>query len=253
MTRRYAAIVDRLVVGIIVVFALVGCSPGERGAVGSGEFVQVPGVGSTRADVPRPTGAGSAPCDGDPLPADSDASVVIRVADLRKLGLFADRGDASDSALAAEISAGLADEWGSEAEVPKGLIDLAIAAQDHTRVWWRDLEADVVKGGDVYAQTIAEWSEISKGAFRPTDITETWASESGPVTVAFRLDGSTKTLSPGYFEDWIDPGILAAIDGMIAESGRRFELYKAFDQTAFVIALTTDERHALEARGWCFE
>jgi hypothetical protein len=110
-----------------------------------------------------------------------------------------------------------------------------------------------VKGGDVYAQSIAEWSEISKDAFRPTDIKETWASETGPVTVTFRLDGSTKTLSPGYFEDWIDPGILAAIDGLIADSGRRFELYKSFDQTAFVMALSTDERRALEARGWCFE
>jgi hypothetical protein len=253
MTRRNTAIVDRVVVGIVVAFALVGCSFGDRGAVGSGAFVEIPGVGSTRADVPRPTGAGSAPCDGDPLPAASDVPVATRVADLRKLGLFGDRGDTSDAALAAEISAGLADAWGSEAEVPKGLIDLAIAEQDHTRVWWRDLEADVVRGGDVYAQTIAEWSEISKGAFRPTDITETWMGESGPVTVTFRLDGSTKTLSPGYFEDWIDPGILAAIDGLIAESGRRFELYKAFDQTAFVMALSTDERRALEARGWCFE
>ena len=253
MTGRHAAFNDRVVVGILLAFALVGCSVGDRGSVGSGEFVKVPGVGSTRADVPRPSGAGSAPCDGDPLPAASDVPVATRVADLRKLGLFADRGDTSDAALATEISAGLADQWGSEADVPKGLIDLVIAEQDHSRVWWRDLEADVVKGGDVYAQTVAEWSEISQGAFRPTDIKETWAGDSGPVTVTFQIDGSTKTLSPGYFDDWIDPGILAAIDGMIAESGRRFELYKAFDQTAFVIALTTDERRAFEARGWCFE
>jgi hypothetical protein len=30
-------------------------------------------------------------------------------------------------------------------------------------------------------------------------------------------------------------------------------LPQAFDQTAFVMALTEDEREALEARGWCFD
>ena len=31
---------------------------------------------------------------------------------------------------------------------------------------------------------------IYSGAFTPTDITETWASESGPVTLGFALDGT---------------------------------------------------------------
>jgi hypothetical protein len=30
-------------------------------------------------------------------------------------------------------------------------------------------------------------------------------------------------------------------------------MYKAFDQTAVVMALTDAERGALEGRGWCFE
>ena len=29
-------------------------------------------------------------------------------------------------------------------------------------------------------------------------------------------------------------------------------LVQAFDQTAYLMALTADERAALEARGWCF-
>ena len=80
-----------------------------------------------------------------------------------------------------------------------------------------------------------------------------WAAEDGPVTVAFDLAGAHHELQPAYLEDWIDPGILVGINALIADSGRRFELYRAFDQTAVVLALTDAEREALEARGWCFE
>jgi hypothetical protein len=133
------------------------------------------------------------------------------------------------------------------------MLDLAIAQQDHARVWWQDLEADVAPENEVYVQTLAAWSEISGGAFDPGDITETWAGSKGPVTVRFSLADGVHELHPAYLEDWIDPGILAPIDALIASPGRRFELYKAFDQTAFVIALSDLERKALEARGWCFQ
>jgi hypothetical protein len=138
-------------------------------------------------------------------------------------------------------------------DVPPGILDLAVAEQDRTRVWWRDLEADVSDGNDVYAQTVTEWGEISVGTFEPTEIIESWEGPEGPVTVDYVQSGITHTLTPGYLEDWIDPGIVVGINETIADSGRRFEMYKAFDQTAFVMALTDDERRAFEARGWCFE
>ena len=56
-----------------------------------------------------------------------------------------------------------------------------------------------------------------------------------------------------YLEDWIDPRIATPINELIAPSGRQLAFFKAFDQTAFVMALTKDERDALEDRGWCFE
>lgn len=73
------------------------------------------------------------------------------------------------------------------------------------------------------------------------------------MTVTFMLDGTPHAVTATYLEDWIDPGILAGINEAIADSGRRFELYRAFDQTAYVMALTDAERRSLEARGWCFE
>jgi hypothetical protein len=73
------------------------------------------------------------------------------------------------------------------------------------------------------------------------------------VSITFSLDGEPREVTAAYFDDWIDPGILGPINELIVASGRRFELYKSFDQTAFVMALTDAERRGLEARGWCFE
>ena len=60
---------------------------------------------------------------------------------------------------------------------------------------------------------------------------------------AFDFDGS---------DDYIDLGILVDINRAIAPSGRQFELYEPFDQTAFVVCLTADQKHALIQRGWAF-
>jgi len=234
---------------LIAILAVVSCVMGG----GSGDFAEIPGVGSTRVDVPRPTGASSAACDDDPLPPAADAAIADRAIAMREIGLFADRSALSDEALGAAIDEAVADTWGAPDDIPQNLLDLAVAEQDHTRVWWRDLEADVIDGNDVYALTLAEWGEISVGAFEPADITETWDGADGPVIVEFDHDGTRHFLAPAYLEDWIDPTILVGINELIAGSGRRFELYKAFDQTAFLMALTDDERRALEARGWCFE
>jgi hypothetical protein len=270
MTRRLLAAVGR---SVTVTVLVVGCAAPPTGGVGSAEFVDVPGVGSTRVDVPRPTNPASAACDADPLPPASDATVAQRVADLRAIGLFADQADLAATDLTTYVQDGIAETWGNSGdgsgdgvesgpstpvspgvvELPPAMLDLAVAQQDHARVWWQDLEADVAPENEVYVQTLAAWSEISAGAFDPQDIAETWAGPTGPVDVRFRLGDGAHVLHPAYLEDWIDPGILAPIDALIASSGRRFDLYKAFDQTAFVIVLTDPERRALEARGWCFQ
>lgn len=249
MTRRLV----RLSACMVAALALGGCFWQGEGPTGSGEFVEIPGIGATRMDVPRPSGIASAACDQDPLPPASDATIADRVAELRTIGLFADQSGLADAALAAEVESAITDTWGSASELPPGLVDLAVAEQDRTRVWWHDLEADVGEGNDIYSQTLAEWGEISAGAFEPTDIVESWDGADGPVTIRYVDGGTTGTLTPAYLEDWIDPGILVPINEAIAGSGRRFELYKAFDQTAFVIAVTDAERIALEGRGWCFE
>jgi hypothetical protein len=178
---------------------------------------------------------------------------VERVAALRRLGFFARRAE-SDAKLAAVIDEQSIAQFGTSPEPDNAVSDLVVAAADDQRVWWGDLEADVDPSNKVYESTLEAWAGISAGAFTPTGIEETWASAAGPATVSFMLGGKREMLNPAYLEDWIDPTILTRINALIAPSGRQFELYRAFDQTLFLTALTAGEKRALEReRGWCFE
>lgn len=233
---------------VIAVAALLAAGCGTTTPVAS-NFVEVPGFGVTRADVPRPSGRAGDDCT---LALDPAATIEERAFGLRAAGLFAD-SSLDDAELGAEIEEELQDEWGGSLTPSDPLYELFVAELDRSRVWWRDLEADVFDGNDVYVAVLEELATISLGAFAPASVTESWASEVGPVTVSFELDGREHVLEPAYLEDWIDPTILDAINGLIGASGRRFEILQAFDQTAYVLALAAEERAALETRGWCFE
>jgi hypothetical protein len=228
--------------------AFVAACAGQT-AQPSGDFIEIPGLGVTRIDVPRPSTHPESPCSFEIQPGQSAQD---RVRALRTLGLFADRHE-SDEAIAAEVTSDIAPTFGAEA-LDDGLLgELVVAAHDRTRVWWNDLEADAVDGNHVYEWAIAGWAAISVGAFEPGPITEAWQAGAGPVTVSFELAGEPQTLNPAFLDDWIDPMILTDINALIAGSGRQFRLFKAFGQDAYVLALTAEEQTALEARGWCFE
>jgi hypothetical protein len=237
----------RTVAALVAAAMLLGACGGS--GAGQDDFEEIPGIGATRVDVPRPTTQDGRSCTVALRPGES---VAQRAAALRRIGLFADRAPLSDAALGAEIEAAITEAWGDQTP-DEPLLELFVAEQDSARVWWRDLEADVGPDNGVYTSTLEEWAAISAGTFTPSAIEETWQSDAGPVKVAFDLGGTAHVLEPEYLEDWIDPRIATPINELIAPSGRQLAFFKAFDQTAFVMALTKDERDALEDRGWCFE
>lgn len=59
------------------------------------------------------------------------------------------------------------------------------------------------------------------------------------------------TLYPEYLEGY-DLGLPVQINALISDTGMQFELYKPFDQTGFVLALTADEKRLQTERGWHF-
>lgn len=56
------------------------------------------------------------------------------------------------------------------------LQDLWIAAEDETRVWYHDLEAGAGPNSEAYVDALKDWGRISRRAFEPKDIRETWTA-----------------------------------------------------------------------------
>ena len=123
--------------------------------------------------------------------------------------------------------------------------DVFLLAYSENDVWSQDPEADVCAENKVYSGVISEWAGISCGAFAPIDIAEHWESETGPVTLSFRLNGQLVSVSPRYQDDWIDLDVLQQINALIAHSGRQFEC--AVDcNFALVLCLTREQKRTMQ-------
>src|SRR5438034_3717499 len=65
---------------------------------------------------------------------------------------------------------------------------LALISIDSERVWWADLEDDVFLGENAYVGLFAEWAGISRGAFHPAAVEETWGPyQAPPIRITFRV------------------------------------------------------------------
>jgi len=181
--------------------------------------------------------------------ADMEPALVY----FRGMGFYSEHADKSDLALARQILADAQDELIVPERAPNFLIDLEALRGDQERVWWEDTEADVAKGGEVYVETLEAWSRVSRGAFTPSEIRETWEAEDGPITLRFKLAGEDREIHPQYLDDFIDLNILQAVNAMIAPRGVRFAVVDTGSQDFFVVAITEEERARLAAeRGWPF-
>jgi hypothetical protein len=176
------------------------------------------------------------------------------VAFFRTLGFFEKYASMSDAQLAALLQTWYVAAWERELEPGDRLTDLRLASADETRVWWNDLIAGVGKDNNVYVRTLGELSKISRGHFSPDEIQEMWDAERGPIAVAFLHKDEKVRVYPLYLGEDIDLSILDPINRMIAESGVELYVYRRFDDTAFIVALTPEEKLQLvEERGWEFE
>ena len=206
--------------------------------------------------VAPPPGPGPPPAPlSPPVTAVAPPRVVESVRFLRGIGFLA--GDPrDDAALAAHLEAEQQELFGETLDGPTPQMDRLVAAEDGTRLWWRDTEADVLEGNDAYVDAIREWAAISRGAFSPEAVMEMWDGPDGPVRVELLLPGEPDpvpaVLRPRVIDDWYDLGILAQINDLLDPAGPRFAVVEPFDQTAVVLAVTAAERRLLEERGWRF-
>ena len=171
----------------------------------------------------------------------------------RKIGFFVDFKNNTDIEIFRIISEEHQNKYGESLNPNDSFFDLHITSFDKSRVWWKDTESDVCSGNNSYTKFLNELSKISRGSFNPSNITEKWESEEGPINIEYDLDNTHHNINPNFIDDYLDIEILRDINNQIASSGFRFEQFLPFDQTAFILVLTKKEKTDLKRkRGWKF-
>ncbi len=189
--------------------------------------------------------AGQAPVPG--------RSIEQFVRDYQPAGFFAGEDPLT---AARRIAAAFRAEWEEEPPLATRLDELQLLGYDADRVWFQDIERDVIEGNDEYVAALREWARIARGDFSPSKVRERWRTEDGPVTIEFTLNGRAHRIEAASQGDFLDLCVLTSgINPIIARTGRQFAIYRpdaALGQQAFVVAITARERRTLERRGWAF-
>lgn len=164
----------------------------------------------------------------------SEQWLLTAITYFRELSFFEKQASLSDTELAAMLRQLHDAEEGEDFDPIDSYSDLLLLRWDEQRVWWDEVEADVCAENSVYERVIQEWGNISRGSFFPENVKETWHAEEGPVEITFVHRGEPVEIRPNYLDDYIDIDILGAINGLIQDTGIQFEVYRIFDQSAFV-------------------
>lgn len=167
----------------------------------------------------------------------------------RNLDFFAAQKGLSDEALADQILEFINWEFSSAFNPYDKEMELMILSYDKDRVWFYDTEC-VVEGNDEYAGALQEWAKISRGAFLPTDVSEKWDSENGPIRIKFKLNNSMHEFIPALNDDWFDMTILDRLNSLIGHTEYSF-VVAYMGQAALVVALTDQERKTIEKERGC--
>jgi hypothetical protein len=181
----------------------------------------------------------------------AEAWLVERVRGFRALDFFKAQSALGDDELA-DYLVRCQEEVGDPFYADDPYVGAQILLHDGSRVWFNDMEADVCEENQVYAATLDELAEISRGAFAPTDIVETWESEIGPIRVEFSQGGERYAFEPDYEDDWIVFDFLKVLNKLLAPKGVAF-VTTGWDQRAWIAAVTTAERASLEKLGVALE
>lgn len=130
-------------------------------------------------------------------------------------------------------------------EKPENLNDVIIHFPDV--VYWFDTELENLD--DPYAEFIQKLSDISHGAFHPTNISDNFsASLKSGVTVRFSLNNKDYSKTFRTQDDWIDPEIFDFVKKIVVEnnlSGQFYQLYEG-GQGGIIMFLTPKQYQELK-------
>ena len=167
----------------------------------------------------------------------------------RELGFFSEYGDLPDEKLASKLNSLYRKKTGDSIDptVPsEEIAEFELLSLDESRFWMSELETDIFPGEKYYADLVEKLGKISRGVFNPTDITETWESEKGPIHVEFTANGVRHCLQPKYDRDWLDTDFLIKMEDFFKGTG--YELVIHMDDPIAAMVLTPDEKKKIRRR-----
>lgn len=140
-------------------------------------------------------------------------------------------------------------------EKPEGFFfgDIDVLKWDESRVWWRDLEADVCPGNSIYVSVLEKLSSISRNQFIIHNVAEIWEGDEGPISVHFSFEDKRHEINHAYLNDWIDLNIVREINSILENKSYQFEIAWTGEQSTFVTMLMSWEKELIiQERGWKF-
>lgn len=178
------------------------------------------------------------------------------VINLRQAGLFEDYKSLSDDSLIHRLSSIAKEQhlWEEfdfyDSTQNEDYINLKIAQLDPKRVWWHDLEADVLNGNMVYADAVKEFVELSGGYLRAEHIKEEWETDNGPIHISFQDGDTLRTFPLKSYDDWYDEDFFNHMEKFMTANGSpyKFYVYIGTGQDAFVIRLSKTEKEMVERK-----
>lgn len=191
-------------------------------------------------------------------PNSQEQKFKIAVSNLRQVGFFEHHTDLDNEQLTALLMEQARKKYNAlgynefDALFDPGQnadnFSMHVAKLDETRVWWRDVEADIHIGNDVYKTTAEKFAKISGGYLKANKIREEWVTDAGPVKLSF-WDGDTlRVFDLRYYDDWFDTDFFKYLASAMKSNGSPFHFYmhEMTGQDIFVVRLTEQEKTKAE-------
>ena len=96
---------------------------------------------------------------------------------------------------------------------------IELASLDEDKMLYLDLEADVCNENKIYCEVIKMFDKLGKEDFNPTQISEFWESETGPIHVSFIVDSDTIKINPDFKDDWLHECVFIECQKQIERKG----------------------------------
>ncbi len=171
----------------------------------------------------------------------------------RAMGFFGQYVEWPDMVLATHLEQLYRQTWKRNFDPEDPLADFHLLKADVKRVWWEETAGRVKPSVEAYAESLPLWGAIARRVFIPRAITEDWETPRGPIVVSFVLEDAPHFVKAKVNGARLDVDILTDLNLLIEHSGIRFECVRPDDASAFIVALTHEEKSLLHhERGWQF-